>query len=286
MPAKKSKTFALFPNISKRQSKSIAIGIREYLNNRNAVVVTEDEEAELIGALPLSQVNPKSIDIMISLGGDGTILRLVQHHPEITAPIVGINLGSLGFMADVPITEIYPTLEDLLSKNYKIHNRVMMEGYSLKGDQFYAINEFVIHRAQNPCLVDLAIHVDGNYLNTFSADGIIISTPSGSTAYSLAAGGPILTPELEAFVITPISPHTISNRPIVLMPQNDIQIQYISEHEPVEISYDGFGQIKMNTGEVFHIRKAEKSCQLIGLAHHEYFSTLRKKLGWSGKLRA
>lgn len=286
MPQKKTKTFALFPNISKRQSKSIAIGIREYLNNRNAIVTTGDDEAELIGAIPLSEVDPKSIDIMISLGGDGTILRLVQKHPEISAPIVGINLGSLGFMADVPITEIYPTLEDLLNNNYKIHHRVMMEGYSVNSDKYYAINEFVIHRAQNPCLVDLAIHVDGNYLNTFSADGIIISTPSGSTAYSLAAGGPILTPELEAFVITPISPHTISNRPIVLMPENDIQIQYISEYEPVEISYDGFAQIKMYTGEVFHIRKAEKRCQLVGLAHHEYFSTLRKKLGWSGKLRA
>ena len=94
MPQKKPKTFALFPNISKRQSKSIAIGIREYLNNRDAIVTTEDDEAELIGAIPLSQIDPKSIDIMISLGGDGTILRLVQNHPEITAPIVGINLGS------------------------------------------------------------------------------------------------------------------------------------------------------------------------------------------------
>ncbi|MEM1282805.1 MAG: NAD(+)/NADH kinase [Chlamydiota bacterium] len=286
MSKNKPKTFALFPNISKRQSKSIAIGIREYLNNREATVITEDDEAELIGALPLSEVDPKSIDIMISLGGDGTILRLVQNHPEISAPIVGINLGSLGFMADVPVTEIYPTLEDLLNRNFKIHSRLMMEGYSVKNEKFHAINECVIHRAQNPCLVDLAIHVDGNYLNTFSADGVIISTPSGSTAYSLAAGGPILTPELEAFVITPISPHTISNRPIVLMPEHDIQIQYISEHEPVEISYDGFGQIKMNTGEVFHIKKAERRCQLISLAHHEYFSTLRKKLGWSGKLRA
>jgi NAD+ kinase len=286
MSKKKPKTFALFPNTSKRQSKSIAIGIREYLNNRDAFVIAEDNEAELIGATPLSEVDPSSIDIMISLGGDGTILSIVQHYPEIEAPIVGINLGSLGFMADVPITEIYPTLEDLLNKNYKIHNRIMMEGYSIKGDQYFAVNEFVIHRAQNPCLVDLAIHVDGNYLNTFSADGIIISTPSGSTAYSLAAGGPILTPELEAFVITPISPHTISNRPIVLMPERDIQIQYISEHEPVEISYDGFGQIKMFTGEVFHIRKAEKRCQLISLSHHEYFATLRKKLGWAGKLRA
>lgn len=285
MSKKKPKHFALFPNISKQQSESIAIGIREYLTTRGAVVIADDFEAKAIGATPLSQIDPNTIDIMITLGGDGTILRIMQNHMDIPAPIIGINLGSLGFMADVPITEIYPTLDDLLNYNYKIQSRVMMEGNSSRGERYFAVNEFVIHRAQNPYLVDLAIHVDGNYLNTFSADGVIISTPSGSTAYSLAAGGPILTPELEAFVITPISPHTISNRPIVLMPKKDIQIQYISEHNPVEISYDGFGQIKMQTGEVFFIRKAQKRCQLITLSHHEYFSTLRQKLGWSGKLR-
>lgn len=284
--AKKNMTFALFPNISKRQSKSIAIGIREYLSQRGAIVTAETEEAQLIGAIPLSEINVKDIDIMISLGGDGTILRLVQKHPEIDAPIVGVNLGSLGFMADIPITEIYPTLELLLDRNYKIENRIMMEGQASNGNKYLAVNEIVVHRAQNPCLIDLAIHVDGTYLNTFSADGVIIATPSGSTAYSLAAGGPILTPELEAFVITPISPHTVSNRPIVLMPHNEIQIQYISEYDPVEVSNDGFPNILMQTGEVFHIKTASKRCKLINLPHHDYFSTLRKKLGWTGRLKA
>jgi len=283
--SKKKMTFALFPNISKRQSKSIAIGIREFLNNRNAIVVAEEDEAHLIGALPLSQVDPSTIDIMISLGGDGTILRLVQRHPEIDAPIVGINLGSLGFMADVPVTEIYPTLEYLLANKFEVQNRIMMEGHSSGGDNCMAVNEIVIHRAQNPCLIDLSIHVDGIYLNTFSADGVIISTPSGSTAYSLAAGGPILTPELDAFVITPISPHTISNRPIVLLPKTDIQIQYISEYDPVEVSYDGFSKFMISTGEVFYIKKSKRRCKLVALDHHDYFSTLRKKLSWTGKLR-
>lgn len=284
--SKKRMTFALFPNISKRQSKSIAIGIREYLNQRKAIVVAEADEAELIGAIPLSEIDPNDIDVIISLGGDGTILRLIQKHPEIDAPLVGVNLGSLGFMADIPITDIYPMLEDLLAGNYKVQNRLMMQGSSANGDLCTAVNEIVVHRAQNPCLIDLAIHVDGIYLNTFSADGVIIATPSGSTAYSLAAGGPILTPELEAFVITPISPHTISNRPIVLMPKSEIQIQYISEYDPVEISCDGFTRFMMNNGEVFHIKKAKRRCQLIDLPQHDYFSTLRKKLGWAGRLRS
>lgn len=285
MLTSKKKVFALFPNISKRQSKSIAIGIREYLSNRDITVVTEDDEAEIIGATPLSAVDPKSIAIMISLGGDGTILRLVQKYSHLDVPIVGINLGSLGFMADVPLTEIYPALEDLLKNNYIVQERLVMRGHGSNGDSCFAINEIVFHRAQNPCLVDLTIHVDGIYLNTFSADGIIISTPSGSTAYSLAAGGPILTPELEAFVITPICPHTISNRPIVLLPKKDIQIQYISEYEPIEVSYDGFANLSMATGEVFHIEQSERRYKLIQLPNHDYYSTLRKKLGWAGKLK-
>ena len=285
MSPQKKKTFALFPNISKRQSKSIAIGIREYLVSRDVTVAAEDDEADLIGATPLSKVDPKSIDIMISLGGDGTILRLVQKYSHLDVPIVGINLGSLGFMADVPLTEIYPALEDLLKNNFTIQDRLVMQGHGSNGDHCFAINEIVFHRAQNPCLIDLTIHIDGLYLNTFSADGIIISTPSGSTAYSLAAGGPILTPELEAFVITPICPHTISNRPIVLMPKKEIQVQYTSEYDPIEISYDGFANLSMQTGDVFHIAKSERRYKLIQLPNHDYYSTLRKKLGWTGKLK-
>lgn len=285
MNAQKKKIFALFPNISKRHSKSIAIGIREYLSNHDVIVATEDDEAELIGAIPLSQVDPKSINIMISLGGDGTILRLVQKYSHLDAPIVGINLGSLGFMADVPVTEIYPALEDLLKNNFTVQDRLVMQGHNSNGDSCFAINEIVFHRAQNPCLIDLTIHVDGIYLNTFSADGIIIATPSGSTAYSLAAGGPILAPDLQAFAITPICPHTISNRPIVLMPKKEIQIQYTSEYEAIEVSYDGFANLSMQTGDVFHISKAERKYKLIELPNHDYYSTLRKKLGWTGKLK-
>lgn len=283
---KKPETIALFPNIQKQHSTSIAIGIKEFLNQRKVRVVAEDQEASHIGTLPLSSINPKEIDIVISLGGDGTILRLVQRHPEIEAPIVGVNLGSLGFMADVPVTEIYPTLEDLIQGNYKIQNRLMMKGVTSGSQSCIALNEIVIHRAQNPCLVDLAIHVDGNYLNTFSADGVIISTPSGSTAYSLAAGGPIVTPDLRAFSITPISPHTVSNRPIVLMPKHEIQVQYLSDYEPVEVTYDGFAHFTIATGEVFHIMASERIFRLVSLPHHDYFSTLRKKLGWSGKLKS
>lgn len=276
---------ALFPNLFKSQSRSIAVGIREFLTSQNVTVVVEDSEAKEVGAAPLSSVKPEDVNFIISLGGDGTILRLVQKNLHLDAPIIGVNLGSLGFMADVPVTEVYPSLQDLIDGNYRIQNRIMMQGRSIKNEMCMAVNEIAFHRSKNLNLVDVAIHVDGNYLNTFSADGVIIATPSGSTAYSLAAGGPILTPELEAFVLTPISPHTISNRPIVLMPKTEIQVQYLSEYHPIEVSYDGFPGYTIATGEMFHITLSQRKFRLVSLGHHDYYSTLRSKLGWAGTLR-
>ena len=274
----------LFRNRMKSQSKNIALGIMEYLSSHGVNVVLDHEDAETFNAKSINEVNLKSIDFTITLGGDGTILRAIHHFPDLRAPVLGVNLGSLGFMADIPITEIYPSLQDVLKKNHVIQERIMMDGISNDNESCFAVNEITFHRADNSSLVDLAIHIDGIYLNTFAADGVIISTPCGSTAYSLAAGGPIITPELEAFVLTPISPHTISNRPIVLMPKKEIHVQYISEQKPIEVNADGLCDFKLQTGEVFHIKRSERTFRMISLPQHDYYSTLRSKLGWSGKL--
>jgi NAD+ kinase len=276
---------AIFPNISKRQSKNLAIGIQEFLTGHGITVVSEDEEAKIINAKPLSSVDPKEIRFLISMGGDGTMLRVAHKYEALDAAMLGINLGHLGFMADIPISDIYPSLQDMINGAYKIHERVTIQGETLHGDRCFAINDIVIHRAKNPSLVEIAIHVDGMYLNTFEADGIIIATPNGSTAYSLAAGGPIISPELEALVITPISPHTISNRPIVLTANQEIQIQYLSDYDPVEIRADGITHHDLQTGDVFRITRCAKNFKLVSLLRRDYFSTLRTKLGWSGKLR-
>ncbi len=277
---------AIFANSTKKQSKNLAIGIQEFLTGHGVTVVAEDEEAEALGAKPISSVNLRDIKFLISMGGDGTILRLVHKYADLDAAILGINLGHLGFMADVPLSDIYPSLEDLIAGSYKIHHRIVIEGESVHGEKCFAVNDIVIHRARNPSLVDLAIHVDGLYLNTFEADGIIIATPNGSTAYSLAAGGPILSPDLEALVLTPISPHTISNRPIVLTATQEIQIQYLSEYEGIEVRADGFPCLPLQAGDMFRIKRSKKTFKLITLPRRDFFSTLRTKLGWAGKLPA
>ena len=275
---------AIFPNLKKDRSKKIAKEIIEYLKNKKVEVFADEHVAEDLNVKPLTEIDLTEIDFTISLGGDGTILRLLHRHPELEAPMIGINLGSLGFMADIPIDDIYPSLEDILQGNYIIQERMVMEGTTEHSEICFAVNEVVIHRAQNPCLIDLSIEVDGHYLNTFSADGIIISTPSGSTAYSLAAGGPILTPELDAFVITPICPHTISNRPIVMMPKQ-IKVKYTAPYEPVEVIYDGFARYTISTNHEVTLTPSQKKFRLVSLLRHDYFTTLRTKLNWTGKLK-
>jgi NAD+ kinase len=277
---------ALFFNPLHKQAKQLALGIREFLSSHHVQVTTIDAEAKEIGALALSTVEPSAIQFIVSLGGDGTILTTLHDYPHIDAPILGINTGHLGFMADVQVADVYPSLQDLIAGAYTVEERLILEGSSdLKNTTSFAVNDFVVHRSPNPSMIEIGIHVNGLYLNTFEADGLIIATPNGSTAYSLAAGGPIVSPSLEAVVITPISPHTISNRPIVLTSDKEIQIQYLSDYPPVEVRADGLPPFPLATGESFRIRRSRRKFKLVSLLRQDYFSTLRTKLGWAGKLR-
>lgn len=277
--------FAIFYNPNKKETDAVVKTISDFLFEHQMQVFLEDDHLNIKQAKLLSTIDPKSIHFSICLGGDGSILRAVHKHKEIQAPIIGINMGGLGFLADTPLDELLTTLDQFLKNQYSIQKRMMMEGTTFNNESSFSVNEIVVHRAQNPSLVDLAIYVDNKYLNTFSADGVIFSTATGSTAYSLAAGGPILTPELDAFVITPICPHTITNRPIVLMPKQEIKVIYTSHHLPIEITFDGYTSFAMKTGEYLTIKRSPRQFQVVCMNHHDYFSTLRTKLHWAGKLK-
>lgn len=271
---------ALFPNEQKANSFELANDIRKFLEGKGVTILAEDEKAAQIGAKPLSLVKSEDIDFLIAMGGDGTLLRLTHRFQHIDAPILGINLGHLGFMADVPLGDLYPSLLDLLEGRFSVANRIALEAGGL-----YAVNDIAIHRSKNYSLIELAIRVDGVDLNTFMADGVVVATPNGSTAYSLAAGGPILSPSLDAIVITPICPHTISNRPIVITADCSIEIEYLSPYEPVDVRADGINAISLSPNEILTVKRSRKNFKLVNLHRHEYFSTLRSKLGWSGKLK-
>jgi NAD+ kinase len=275
---------ALFPNEKKKHSFELAIQIREFFEEKGIAVAAEDEKAPSIGAMPISSVDPNNIGFLISMGGDGTLLRISHQYSHLDAPILGINLGHLGFMADIPTADIFASLNDLLNSDYTVDKRLALEATASRSESLRAVNDIVFHRAHNYSLIELAIQVDGIYINTFVADGIIIATPTGSTAYSLAAGGPILAPTLEAIVITPICPHTISNRPIVLTADRKIEIQYISTYDPIDVRADGLDAMPLKSGDSISIQRSSQPFKIVNLHRHEYFSTLRKKLGWSGKL--
>jgi NAD+ kinase len=277
---------ALIANTRKKENQTISKQVAEFLKSRNVTLAAEEEMAGFLEALPLSAIPPGQLDFILSLGGDGTILQIIHRYPQFDAPILPINLGGLGFMAEIKRDEIVPHLQLLLDGHYWIQERMMMECLSAQQMRNCVVNEVTLHRASNPSLIDLAIYLDGNYLNTFSADGIILSTPTGSTAYSLAAGGPILTPELTAFILTPICPHTISNRPIVFLPKKEVRIEYKNSRVPAEVCIDGFHTYPISKGEPLTLTYSDKRFKLVCMQDHDFFSTLRSKLGWSGQLRS
>ena len=258
--------------------------VLSFFHKHQVQVYVEDQYAEQIGSSPLSSCDTQSLDFLISLGGDGTILTYAHKYFDLNVPILGINIGHLGFMADIPVSDINNSLQDLIKGEYSIEKRLVLEG-SNGVDSCEAVNDLVIHRARNPSLIEVSIHADGLYVNTFEADGLILATPNGSTAYSLAAGGPILVPGLEAIVLTPISPHTISNRPLVLSSDTEIEVKYISDYEPIEVIGDGVDRFELATNGTLKIRRSSKNFQLVNLKRRDFYSTLRTKLGWSGKLR-
>lgn len=266
-------------------SEAILIGKRicDFLEKLQIHVVAREELALQLGIATYCANEPP--DLVLSLGGDGTLLRCVHHYPELRSPLAGVNLGHLGFMADIPVAELEHSLLAIIRKEYRVQDHLVMEGRFSSGGTCFAINDIVIHRGKNPFLIDLEIHVDGRYLNTFSADGLILSTPCGSTAYSLAAGGPILSLEVEAFIITPICPHTLSNRPFVLMPKESLHIRYVSPYEPIEVSYDGILGPSLHYGDSLDIARDSRYIPMIKLRDYDPFHTLRTKLGWSGGVR-
>ena len=273
----------VFSNFSKSQAAEITRQVCTFFAKKQITVYLENQLAKDFNCRPLSAVDPQKIDFCICIGGDGTILRFLHQNPSLTAPLLGINLGNLGYMADVRLNDLENSLQALLDKKYTIEKRLMLEHTVPGKDKEFAVNDIVIHRAQNPSLIELKITVDGKYFNTYRADGLIIATPTGSTAYSLSAGGPIITTNTHCIVLTPISPHTISNRPVICSPSSII-VECVNPIKPVEVTTDGISQFQMDQNHQLQITLSKQSFQTVSLNTTDNFQTLRTKLHWSGKL--
>ena len=222
--------------------------------------------------------------VILALGGDGTILAASRAVGSSGVPIAGINLGGLGFLAEVAIEEIYERLELIQAGDYLVEERMVIKAIvdDDKDTHYRALNDIVIERGYSSRLMSISVRVDGSFFNDYTADGIIIATPTGSTAYSLSAGGPIIVPPLQTMVVTPISPHSLSQRAVVLKPDSIIEISFKNVPEEMLLSMDGQTSVKIRQDQSVRVVRAESDIKLIKWKDKSYFDTLRAKLNWGG----
>jgi len=262
--------------------------LMEWLRAHGVEVVCDSETAECIGALAgqtrKREDLPGLSDLLIVLGGDGTLLSAARLAGDRKVPILPVNLGGLGFLTTVSQDEIYPILEEIFSNKHRVSERVMLEAQVVRGGAVIrrqiALNDAVLNKAPLARMMDLELRVDGEYVTIYKGDGLILSTPTGSTAYSLAAGGPIVYPTVEAFVVTPICPHTLTNRPLVIPDSARIEIDFQAGDEAVVLTLDGQVGIELMRGDHIVVRKAPERLRLVRAAKKTYFEILRNKLKW------
>jgi NAD+ kinase len=223
-------------------------------------------------------------DLVIVLGGDGTLLAAARLLYKREIPILPVNLGSLGFLTSVTLVELYPLLEQMLLGNYRLSERMMLEAKLMRdgatSQEERALNDAVINQAALARLMDFHLHIDGSHVGHYRADGLIVATPTGSTAYSLAAGGPIVHPDLNAFVITPICPHMLTNRPLVVPDTSKMEITFRHGDEPVHLTLDGQVGFHLEPDDRIVIEKSPAKILLVRPVKKSYFEILRSKLRW------
>jgi NAD+ kinase len=266
----------------KPEAPRLAADLAEVLRRRGctALVATDADGLPGFTPVPLEQLGA-SIDVLVILGGDGTFLHGASLVSDHGVPLLGINLGTLGFMTHYTLPEAQAAVEAAASGKLPVDERMRLRVTVRSGGQELetrtALNEAVIQRA-NPRLLDLRAELDGDPIAIYKADGLIVSTPTGSTAYNLAAGGPILTPDLEAIVLTPICPHTLTNRPVVIRADARASVTNVSAH-PVTMTVDGRWQRDLAPGDSMDVRKADRPLRTFR-PQSTFFAVLREKLSW------
>jgi len=269
------------------QAQSVILRLVEWFGRRGMTVVLEKETAGLVPSASVAAARksdlPGQVDFLIVLGGDGTLLSMARAVGDLGVPILGVNLGGLGFLTATTLDEMLPALETLLSGGMEIEERMMLSASLRRGGQvvgeYLALNDVVITKSAMSRIIDLSVSVGGRHAISYRADGLIISTPTGSTAYNLSAGGPILFPTMDAVVLTPIAPHTLSNRPIAVPGAQRIEVALLVDQE-VMLTMDGQVGVPLRERDVVEVQKAAARIRLVRFPQKDFFSVLRTKLKW------
>lgn len=270
----------------KKEAAEIIKGLIQWLEERKLEVFLDCDSAALINAhsLHLKSEIPSLVDLIIVMGGDGTLLSVTRLVDGKDVPVLGVNLGALGFLTEVTLEELYPLLEKILSGDYQVSERMLLNTHiHRQGErltQYPVLNDVVINKGALARIIELEVFIDKAYVNTFRADGLIVSTPTGSTAYSLAAGGPIIHPAMEALIISPICPQFLTNRPIVIPADVKIEIILQSEVEDVHVTLDGQVGFALRYRDIVEIKRATGRIKLIKSSNRDYYQIWRTKLKW------
>lgn len=280
------KHFYLITNEVKDPQGLYTARITAYLEAHGGKVTCIDN-TECVGATMIAcgQHGAEGAECALVLGGDGTLLRAARNMIDKDIPLLGINLGTLGYLAEVEIGAIEPALDKLLAEDFTREERMMLAGQVQKQEHVeenFALNDIVISRCGSLQILTFHIYVNGQFLNSFSSDGIIVSTPTGSTGYNMSAGGPIVEPAANLLLLTPICPHTLNTRSIVLAPEDEIRIEIPQGKDgilqAVEANFDGSHKISLETGDNIVIRKASKTTGILKLNTESFLSVLHKKM--------
>jgi NAD+ kinase len=253
------------------------------LEERNITCLLEDVAARkllLKDGIPREEL-PDRVDLIIVLGGDGTLLSIAHLAAQRDVPVLGVNLGRLGFLTEVPTDEIFVTLDSFLGGHEEIISLRLLLEARCRGKSFYCLNDVVINKGAVARMIQIGIWIDDKEITALKADGLIVSTPTGSTAYSLSAGGPIVQPYVPALVLSPICPHTLSFRPMVIASGSRVRLQILTAGEEVYLTLDGQRGITLGKNDVIDINRAEFALKLLSSPKRNYFDLLKEKLAWA-----
>lgn len=275
--------------IAKPQRESLRAFVPALLNWLRArqldVVCDEETAACLEGEKGEARESvASSVDLLLVLGGDGTLLAAARALSEKVVPILPVNLGQLGFLTSVKLDELYPILEEVLAGKHRVSERVQLEATVLRegavAGTYRALNDVVLTKTTLARIMDFDLSIDGTFVCKYRADGLIIATPTGSTAYSLSAGGPIVYPVLDAFIVTPICTHQLTNRPLVIPDKMTLEVRFGPEEQMFYLTLDGQIGVELHTGDVVTLKKSERKVHLVRPMKKSYFEILRTKLKW------
>ncbi len=257
-----------------------------WLKDRDVEVFLDEETAVIAGLesrYKKSEI-PYVSDVIVVLGGDGTFLSVARLVYGNDVPILGVNLGRLGFLTEITLDELYQMLERVIAGDYQVDERFMLEAaiyrHGERIAEYRVLNDVVINKGTLARIILLETKVDGRFLTVYRADGLIISTPTGSTAYSLAAGGPIIYPSVPALILNPICPFTLSQRPIVVPDTSEVEVTLITENEDVFVTLDGQVGFALKVRDIVKVRKAKNTVKIIKNPDRDFFEVLRTKLKW------